>query len=255
LRFVTLNKTDSTNAEARRLAAQGDFGPLWIRADYQTAGVGRRGRAWTSEFGNLFCSGLYAHEGSAQQSALMSFVAALAVADVLEHYVPKELISLKWPNDVLLAGEKTAGILLENGQTHHQKWIVVGIGINLTHHPEETEFPATHVLEHISPINLDDPEHVMTGPQAALAILAQRFDHWKHVLGTQGFNPIRQAWMDRAYNTIGTVTVRLPNETFTGKALGLDINGALRVRLENGTLRDIHAGDVFFGSKKSQQES
>jgi len=50
----------------------------------------------------------------------MSFVAALALADTLEHYVPKELIRLKWPNDVLLAGKKTAGILLESGHTQLQ---------------------------------------------------------------------------------------------------------------------------------------
>ena len=248
MRFVSYETIDSTNSEAKRLAEQGDFGPLWTRADSQNAGRGRRGREWTSETGNLFCSGLYPHEGTAQQSAQMSFAAALAVADTLEHYVPKDLISLKWPNDVLLAGKKTAGILLESGQTHHQKWLVIGIGVNLTHHPDGTEFPATHVLEHILPSDLDTPEPVMTGAQAVLAILANRFDHWRHILVTKGFEPIGQAWTGRAHNIPGSVTVRLPNESFTGEALGLDANGALRVRLTDGTIRDIHAGDVFFGT-------
>jgi len=248
LRFVSHETLDSTNAEAKRLAEQGDYGPLWIRADKQSAGRGRRGREWTSETGNLFCSGLYPHGGTARQSAQMSFVAALALADTLEHYVPKEVISLKWPNDVLLAGKKTAGILLESGQTHHQKWMVIGIGVNLTHHPEKTEFPATHVMAHISSMDLEGPEPLMTGAQAVLAILANRFDHWRHILMTKGFEPIGQAWTDCAQNTPGPVTVRLPNETFSGEALGLDSNGALRVRLADGTIRDVHAGDVFFGA-------
>ena len=253
MRFISYETLDSTNLEAKRLAEQGDLGPLWIRADKQSAGRGRRGRKWTSDMGNLFCSGLYPHEDTAHQSAQMSFVAALALADTLEHYVPKDLISLKWPNDVLLAGKKTAGILLESGKTqmnitHHQKWMIIGIGVNLTHHPKGTEFPATHLMEHIPAEDLQGPEPIMTGPQAVLAILANRFDHWRHVLSMKGFEPIGQAWTARAHNIPGTVTVRLPNESFSGEALGLDANGALRVSLADGTIKDIYAGDVFFGS-------
>ena len=236
--------------QAKRLAEQGDFGPLWIRADSQSAGRGRRGREWTSKTGNLFCSGLYPHDGNTHQLAQMSFVAALALAETLERYVPKDLISLKWPNDVLLGGQKTSGILLESGQKHHQKWMVIGIGLNLTHHPEGTEFPATHMLAHISADDLSGPEPIMTGAEAVLAILANRFDYWRHMLVSKGFEPIGQAWTVRAHNLPGPVTVRLPQETFTGEALGLDANGALRVRLENGTIRDIHAGDVFFGTSQ-----
>lgn len=254
MRFISLDTVDSTNAEAKRLAEQGDFGPLWIRADEQSMGRGRRGREWTSETGNLFCSGLYPYDGTPQQAAQMSFVAALALADTFEHYVRQEAISLKWPNDVLLGGKKTAGILLESGQTHHQKWMVVGIGVNLTHHPEGMESPATHMLEHISPAALDGPEPIMTGAEPVLAILANRFDHWRHILTVKGFEPIGQAWSRRAYNMPGPVTIRLPQETFTGEALGLDANGALRVRLANGTIRDVHAGDVFFGPVENLQD-
>jgi len=255
LRFISLEAVDSTNAQAKRLAEQGDFGPLWIRADHQTAGRGRRGREWASKAGNLLCSGLYPHDGNTHQLAQMSFVAALAVAETLEHYVPKDVISLKWPNDVLLGGLKTSGIILESGQTqlnmaHHQKWMVIGIGLNLTHHPEGTEFPATHMLAHILPDDLSGPEPIMTGAEAVLAILANRFDHWRHMLMSKGFEPIGEAWTARAHNVPGPVTVRLPNETFQGEALGLDTNGALRVKLSNGTIRDIHAGDVFFGTSQ-----
>lgn len=255
MRFISLETVDSTNAEAKRLAEQGDFGPLWIRADRQSAGRGRRGREWSSDTGNLFCSGLYPYEGTPQHAAQMSFAAALALADTLQHYIPEEVISLKWPNDVLLGGKKTAGILLESGQTHHQKWMVVGVGVNLTHHPDGTERPATHLLEHIPATALETPEPIMTGPQPVLAILANRFDHWKHILTSKGFDPVGQAWTACAHNVPGPVTVRLPNQTFAGEALGLDANGALRVRLVGGTIRDVHAGDVFFGPDKNLQDT
>ena len=86
----------------------------------------------------------------------------------------------------------------------------------------------------------------MTGADAVMAILAKRFDTWLDVFKNDGFSPIRDAWMAKAHNVPGQVRVRLPKEIFSGEALGLDENGALRVRTENGTIRDVHAGDVFF---------
>jgi len=173
----------------------------------------------------------------------MSFVAAIGLAQALEHYVASDKIALKWPNDVLIKGRKTAGILLEGGGDY----VAIGIGVNLLHHPEDTEYAATHVLEHIVPEALAGPEPVMTGPEAFLAILAERVDHWRVRLLAEGFSPIREAWMERAYKLPGVVTVRLDNERFTGFATGLGENGELQLRLDNGTMREIHAGDVFFG--------
>ncbi len=248
MKFISLKETGSTNVYARELAEQGERGPLWIIAERQSAGVGRRGRQWVSRSGNLYASALYPNNGTTSDAALMSFAAALAVADSLEPYVARDLISLKWPNDVLLGGKKTAGILLEGGKG----WYVVGVGINLMHHPEDAQFPATHVLEHIRAQGLEGPEPVMTGPQAVLAILASRFNYWRDVYLAHGFEPLRTAWTARAHNISGEVTVNLPNETFLGQAQGLSENGALRVKLSDGTIRQIQAGDVFFGPTQSK---
>ncbi len=245
MKFITLDEVDSTNAEAKRLAEAGQRGPLWVRANYQTAGRGRRGREWVSVSGNLYCSGLYPHNGSANDAAKMSFIAALAVAETLQTYIPEAKVNLKWPNDVLVEGKKISGILLEGGPD----WFVVGIGVNLTSHPQDTELSATHMLDHIEPSLLSGPEPIMSGPDAVLAILASRFNFWRDMFLDNGFAPIREAWLNGAHNIPGPVTVRLSNETFSGDALGLDENGALRVRLESGTIRDVHAGDVFFGSQ------
>ena len=245
MKFITLTETGSTNAYVRELADQGEIGPLWVRADQQSAGLGRRGREWVSPAGNLYASGLYPIIGKAADAALMSFAAALALADTIEHYVSRDLVSLKWPNDVLLASKKTAGILLEAGKG----FFIVGIGLNLLHHPADTIFPATHILEYISDDKLDGPEPIMTGPQAVLAVLASRFDYWRDIYLTYGFEPVRTAWLARAHNVPGPVNVQLPKESFSGEAIGLSENGALRLRLSNGTIREIHAGDVFFGPK------
>lgn len=226
----------------------GDLGPVWIRADEQTAGRGRRGRDWVSSKGNLFCTGLYAHDGDIQHAALLSFVAALAVYDLAAAYVPENTISLKWPNDVLIGGAKTSGILLESGHYKGQLWTAIGIGVNLVSHPDNIDYAATHLAAHIPAEDLAGAEPKYPEPQAALAILSAAFDARRREFMTLGFAPIRQAWLERAGNIPGPVTVRLPGETFEGQATDLGEKGELRVRLENGTVRDVYAGDVFFAA-------
>lgn len=249
MRLISLDIVGSTNAVAREYANAGDLGPLWIKADQQTEGRGRRGRAWKSVKGNLYSTGLYPSTGDVRHTALLSFVAALAVYDLIETYSPNADIALKWPNDVLINGAKVSGILLESGSYKAKPWVAVGIGINLVSHPEGTEFPATHLLEHLDPEDLNGPEPIFTGVDAALAILASRFEHWQSVFHREGFGSIRQAWLERAYNLPGRVRVRLPKEEFEGDAIELGENGELQVRLGDGTIRNVHAGDVFFADQ------
>ena len=135
--LIRLEEIDSTNCEARRLAEAGEAGPVWIMARSQTAGRGRRGRAWLSAPGNLAATLLI--RPARQPCGQLSFAAALAAADVAEHFAPTAPVTVKWPNDVLAGDRKMAGILLESTGD----WLAVGVGINLVSHPETTEFPAT----------------------------------------------------------------------------------------------------------------
>ena len=196
--------------------------------------------------GNLYCSGLYPVTGELVSAAKLSFVAAIAVAETLGAHIDPDLISLKWPNDVLIKGAKTSGILLESGQHHGQKWVLIGMGINLQHHPEGTPYPATHVFEHIPRARFDDAEPEVPTARTLLPEIVSRFEHWRQKFDREGFSPVRDRWQMLAHNIPGPVTVNLYESSFSGEALGLGANGELQVRMDDGTMRKVHAGDVFF---------
>jgi len=227
LKFYEVPSVGSTNLEVKSRLDAGEATPFWIRADRQTAGRGRRGRVWTSEVG----------------------AASLAVADTLADYPLTHAPELKWPNDVLLGGAKVSGILLER----HKRHIVIGIGINLVSHPEVPERVTTHLLEHIQPDALLSPEPPFAGAAGVLPSLARHLDHWVGTYRKAGFGPMREAWMSRSKGLPGPVTVRLPHDTFSGTALDLQPDGALRVQRTDGTIVDVHAGDVFFGPPTATQ--
>ena len=127
--ILWLDETSSTNAEARRHAEAGEAGPLWIAAHRQTAGRGRRGRAWETGVGNLAATLLMVVDKPAAEAAQVAFVTALAVYDLAAHQVPETLVRLKWPNDVLVDGRKAAGVLIESGKRDDGRlWLAVGVG-------------------------------------------------------------------------------------------------------------------------------
>jgi len=244
LKFIQYDSLGSTNAEADRLSEGGEPAPFWVRADIQTEGRGRRGRDWVSPKGNFYGTAAYDFDGSPQDAAKLSFVAAISVAKALSAYTLTTAPSLKWPNDVLLGGRKVAGLLLEAKPGR----VLIGIGVNLVSHPDGGNIPATHLLEHMDPEALNSEEPEFTGAEGFLAILAKAFDEAfrKHL--AYGFSATRADWTRLASGLPGPVTVRLPKESFIGQAQSLLENGALRVALDDGTIRDVHAGDVFFES-------
>jgi BirA family biotin operon repressor/biotin-[acetyl-CoA-carboxylase] ligase len=238
---ATFDEIDSTNEEARRRAAVGERGPLWIAARRQSAGRGRRGRAWESPDGNLSATLLIAPGVSAPEAARLSFVAALAVHDLASAHAPRANVRVKWPNDVLVDGKKVAGILLES--SGHEgvdllPWLAVGIGVNLAHAPTEASYAATFLGAH----------GPAPSPDEALAELAEawetRFRAWR----VNGFAAIREAWLAVAAGLGTEIEVRLPGETLRGRFETLMPDGALSLLLPNGTRRAITAGEVFFAA-------
>lgn len=173
------------------------------------------------------------------QSALHGFAASLAIADTLSAYAPINLITLKWPNDVMIGGAKISGLLIER----EPEALLIGIGINLISHPDDMPYPATHLLAQMNAEALADPEPLFTGAEAVLALLSQNVMLRIETLRSDGFEPVRLEWLARAHHLGKTVTVN----GLTGIFTDLAPDGALCLTLADGTTRRVHAGDVAFG--------
>ena len=133
VRLIAHEVLISTNVEALALARKGERGPLWVTAQRQTGGRGRRGRTWVSEPGNLHASLLLTDPAPAEHWPELAFVAALAVHDAVAEVAPalRPQLAIKWPNDLLLDGKKFAGILIEGeGGRGDGGAVAVGIGVN-----------------------------------------------------------------------------------------------------------------------------
>lgn len=234
--IVDLGTVDSTSREASRRAAYGDIGPVWLTATAQTAGKGRSGREWASPDGNLYATLLTPFEASPAEAALRSYVAALAVARVIDTLLNTPVrVTLKWPNDVLVDDRKIAGILLESGIHGARRWLSVGIGINLTSAPPEARWPAIALAELIPPPNAKDTLHLLRDAYAAEDTR----------LADKGFAATRTAWLARAARLGQVIEARLPNVTHRGVFDGIDGQGMLLMSTESGPLR-IAAADVHF---------
>src|SRR5579871_753398 len=237
LAFETMG---STNAEALARAQAGEQGPLFVVAERQSAGRGRRGREWISEPGNLYATLLVVDPAPAAASPQICFVAALAlhdaVLDVCAGLAPAR-ITLKWPNDLLLDQAKVAGILVEGTTLANGRLAAaVGIGVNCAHHPADTPYPTNDFLA--AGFDLQ--------PAALLARLGERWNErareWKR---GEGFAAIRTAWLLRAAGVGGAIEVRLPDRTLKGTFEAIDQKGALLLRKHDGGREAISAGDIF----------
>ncbi len=227
----------STNEEARRVAEAGAPEGELIWSRMQGAGRGRRGRVWSSPLGNLYTSLVLRPDCAPYTAAQISFVSALAIHDVVASALNRpDLAYVKWPNDVLIEGRKTAGILLESriGGGPGLEWLIVGVGINILSHPDDAERPAT---------SLHAEGGGMTVEQA-LVSFSDAFLRYYREWQASGFAPIRETWLARARGLGEPIDVRLDKESFSGIFEGLDENGALQVQTEAG-MRIVTAGDVF----------
>jgi BirA family biotin operon repressor/biotin-[acetyl-CoA-carboxylase] ligase len=228
----------STNAEALALGRGGERGPLWIMARQQSAGRGRRGHTWVSPPGNLYTTLLLHDPAPAELAPELSFVTALALHDAIGERAPKlrSELKLKWPNDLLLGGAKVAGILIESERVDDKLTVVIGIGVNCQHHPADTPYPATDLAVAGADISIESVFWALSGT------MVERLAQWHR--GT-GFAAIRADWVARAAGIGGDMRVRLPDRELLGRGEALDEHGRLLLRLPDGSVQVIAAGEVF----------
>lgn len=238
-----LDRVDSTNAEAFRLAPSLS-GPAWIMARRQEAGRGRRGRAWADPPGNFAATLVLRPQGGAGDAARLSFVAALAVHDALRGLCgPHANLALKWPNDVLLNGGKLSGILLESSGAGGQvSLLAIGIGVNLAAAPDMSEVEPGA----LRPVSVAAETGLQVDADDLLDAVAVCFDEWHRQLRAYGFGPIRNAWLARAARLGETITARTGAAEITGRFEGIDDSGALVLVTPRGR-QVIAAADIHFG--------
>ena len=226
--------TGSTNADlAARIAAhervaEGD----WLVADRQGAGRGRQGRAWFGGAGNFMGSTVIHLVPTDPAPGTLALVAGLAVLEAVSPLIPPPHVAqLKWPNDLLIAGAKLCGILLELvGDA-----VVVGIGVNLAAAPE-IEGRETVALAAFGPAPDRD---------TFASTLAQCFDRELERWRSFGLDPLLRRWHAAAHPLGTPLLLGEPGETpLTGQFAGLSMDGALQLRLADGTTRTVHAGEV-----------
>ena len=191
------------------------------------------GRNWSSPAGNLYASTIVRLQAGDPPPASLGFVAAVALAEVLSLWAPEAIFQIKWPNDVLAAGAKISGILLER----ERDAIIIGMGANLASFPDGLDRPVTS----IAALTGSAPD-----PAAFLDHLADCFARWLGLWRGQGARAIFNRWSERAHPRGTALRVSLPEGgTLDGLFDGLGPDGDLRLRLADGTHRAIHAGDIF----------
>lgn len=230
--IICLPKVDSTNDEAKRRIASGQHDELLILADTQTRGRGRYDRTWHSPKGGLYFSLVLRPILRLDSIALHNLLCSCAVAEALQN-IGIEQVGLKWPNDVLIAEHKIAGILSELISLGLDDYLIVlGIGINqnapLSHLPEEVRFSTTSVLEHLGSI---------TSHEELLCNILTSIDFWLETTKSSGsFEMVLNDWKQRSATLGSRVRVDDGFRTYVGIAQDLLPDGSLLVQTEEGNL-------------------
>ncbi len=229
-------QTGSTNADlaAAIRGAEGWPEGQWLVAQRQTAGRGRQGREWFDGSGNFMGSTVVTPGEGGPPPATLGFVAALAVYDTVAAVAGARAdLALKWPNDVLLNGGKLSGILLEMVRGH----VVVGIGVNLLQAPSLPDRKTAALAD----VAVPPPLETFAGSLAAA--FDRRLESWR----TYGIGAVLQAFLGTCVHAPGApLTVHdTDGSRVSGTFAGLEeSDGALRLRLADGSERVIRAGDI-----------
>ncbi|MDD2273553.1 MAG: biotin--[acetyl-CoA-carboxylase] ligase [Desulfuromonadaceae bacterium] len=236
-----IKQTGSTNADTFRLAENGAIEGTVVLADSQTGGKGRRGRLWSSPAGvNLYCSVVLRPAIMPHEAPQLTFLSAVAAARAIEQ-TTKLTPEIKWPNDLLLSGKKVAGLLNEmSAETDGINFVILGIGVNLNmtadQFPNDLRHPATSLLLE-SGTRVDRSHFTGTMLNELDRLYADFLAH--------GFGPVREEWQRRCNANGRQVTVNDSGTECTGgRFIGIDSDGAMLLKSDEGTIHRITCGDV-----------
>ena len=258
-RLAGFDEIGSTNSEALAAAAAGDPGGIWFAALHQTAGRGRRGRAWESTPGNLAASLLIIPDAEPDALATLGFVAGVAMQNAFARILPQGAVrigidgadamggsgrvALKWPNDVLADGAKVSGILLEMSKSPDGRHaIVIGIGVNVIAAPTGLPYPATSLRDLGYERSAEDVFEALS------EAWVEAFSLWNEGVG---ITEILNQWRGSAAGIGAPVAVSQDGVVRRGIFETIDSSGRLVMRDDDGARIVITAGDVHFGATAS----
>lgn len=224
----TVDHTGSTNHDLILRADEGAPEGLWLRAKSQGAGRGRNARDWISPQGNIYTSTIIRLKSDKLPATNLAFVAANALHEVIQSYLIGHNAMIKWPNDILIDDAKICGILLERSRDA----VIMGTGVNLAHSPQNIDRKATSLLE--LGARAVEPDQFMER-------LSQTFAKWLELWRNEGFAPIRNYWSKHAHDN----GQKLRHENIVGEFAGIDDDGACLLKLPNGAIHLVNAGDIF----------
>ena len=237
-------EVDSTQELAKKLATKGSKEGTLVIAETQTAGKGRRNRNWLSPEGGIYLSIILRPEVSPSRAQIMALLAGLAAANTIRKLYDLKA-ELKWPNDILVNDRKVGGVLIEiAAEPDLINWLVVGIGLNAN-----TKSASLPRELRTTAVSLEE-EYGRKIPRVELVRkLLEEVEQLYLVFKKQGSAPILEGWKSMT-NTLG-VQVRVTNgEVIEGKAMDVDHDGALIVKLADGNVRRVVAGDVSLRRKR-----
>ena len=248
------DRLGSTNTEALERARAGETGPLWVVAHRQEAGRGRRGNRWSSLPGNLTASVLWPVPGiDAGNLAQLGFVAGVALAGPIgaacgtlpgwDGADPARSVRLKWPNDVLMAGAKLAGLLLEaETLPGGRRAVVIGFGVNVAAAPEDLPTGGLGATSLAAAGYVGGPEALLEHLSDHLAAQARIWN------GGANFARIRALWLARAAGLGSEIAVASGERVLRGRFDTIDEGGRLVILGPENARHVVTAGDVHFGT-------
>jgi BirA family biotin operon repressor/biotin-[acetyl-CoA-carboxylase] ligase len=233
-------EVDSTNKWAKELATYGAGEGTVAIAETQVKGRGRLDREWVSPTGGLWFSLILRPNLRPTEAVKLTFVAGLAVAKVLREMFDLR-VETKWPNDVLVSGRKICGVLAEMNTTGETvNFVVVGVGVNVNFDVENV-FPEQ--LKRVA-TSLEKELGRKVKLEKLFRVLLERLENLYEVFIKKGFNPILEEWKNYAGFLGCKVGVTSSTGKIGGLALDVDYDGALVLRLEDGTVKRVFVGDV-----------
>lgn len=213
---------------------------IWLLAKRQTDGYGRHGNQWHQQEGDFAGSFLFNPNTTPELIAQLSFLVGLTVKHTLDGFLKQagrngDALTLKWPNDILLNGEKISGILLELLPQKEEYFLSIGIGINIVSAPDHLPYRATHLSRF----------GITPSIGAMVEALDKNLHGWLEIWSKYGFAPIREEWCKNAEKIGRQIGVRMGDKTLIGCFETINEQGCLVLK-NDGQDRAISAGEIFF---------